>query len=301
MKKMTLALDWTANTNHSGFYVAKAQGFYAEEGLEVGLLTPDMDNYALTPAKKVEQGLADMALCPFESVLSYRTKEKVFDAVAVAALFREDVSAIAVLEESGIQRPKDLDQRSYASYQARYEDHIVAQMVKNDGGNGNLQWAYPEKLGIWETLLSGKYDATWIFMNWEGVHAEAKGVPLRTFKMADYGIPYGYSPVLLASKAHIGLDRETYRSFLRATKRGFMASKADARLAVDCLEPFIAPTDKDMDLLKSQTYANAHYGNEANWGQLEEEGVNRFLEWLRGQGLETASLGHADLVAHGLL
>ncbi len=301
MKKMTLALDWTANTNHSGFYVAKTMGFYAEEGLEVELLTPDRDNYALTPAKKVELGSADLALCPFESVLSYRTKQKAFDAVAVAAIFREDVSAIAVLEGSGIERPKDLDHRSYASYQARYEDHIVAQMVKNDGGTGSLQWAYPEKLGIWETLCSGKYDATWIFMNWEGVHAEAKGIPLRTFKMADYGIPYGYSPVLLASRARIALDREGYRSFLRATKRGFMAVKADARLAVDCLQAFIAPADKDIDLLKSQEFANAYYGDDKNWGRLEQNGVADYLNWLRAQGLETSSLGYSNLVVGDLL
>lgn len=54
MKKFKIALDWTANTNHTGFYVAKAKGFYAEMGLEVLIDTPDMDNYSITPAKKVE-------------------------------------------------------------------------------------------------------------------------------------------------------------------------------------------------------------------------------------------------------
>ncbi|TIX37445.1 MAG: myristoyl transferase, partial [Mesorhizobium sp.] len=30
---VTVALDWTPNTNHVGLYVAQAKGFYAEAGL----------------------------------------------------------------------------------------------------------------------------------------------------------------------------------------------------------------------------------------------------------------------------
>ena len=134
MKKLKISLDWTANTNHTGFYVAQQKGFYREMGLDVEILTPDSDNYETTPAKKVELGKADFALCPFESVISYRTKKKPFDAVALATIFQEDVSAIATLTDKNIQSPKDLDGLIYASYKARYEDEIVRQMIKNDGG-----------------------------------------------------------------------------------------------------------------------------------------------------------------------
>jgi ABC-type nitrate/sulfonate/bicarbonate transport system substrate-binding protein len=43
--KIKIALDWTPNTNHAGFYVAKAQGFYAEKGLDVSILSPHEDEY----------------------------------------------------------------------------------------------------------------------------------------------------------------------------------------------------------------------------------------------------------------
>ena len=33
--KISVVLDWTPNTNHTGMYVAQEKGFYAEEGLEV--------------------------------------------------------------------------------------------------------------------------------------------------------------------------------------------------------------------------------------------------------------------------
>ena len=39
---------------------------------------------------------------------------------------------------SGIERPRDLDGRKYASYGARYEGRIVQQLIRNDGGTGEF-------------------------------------------------------------------------------------------------------------------------------------------------------------------
>ena len=40
LKKVTVMLDWTPNTNHTGLYVAKAKGFYKEQGLAVEIIQP---------------------------------------------------------------------------------------------------------------------------------------------------------------------------------------------------------------------------------------------------------------------
>lgn len=53
MVEVTVALDWTPNTNHVGFYVAKALGLYSEQGLAVKFLSPHSDNYTSTPAGRV--------------------------------------------------------------------------------------------------------------------------------------------------------------------------------------------------------------------------------------------------------
>ena len=81
MKKnnVTLYLDWTPNINHIGFFVAKELGFYSDLKIRVDILDTSIDNYKVTPAKKVEHGESDLALSPFESVISYSTKDKPFD------------------------------------------------------------------------------------------------------------------------------------------------------------------------------------------------------------------------------
>jgi len=298
MEQFRVALDWTANTNHTGFFVAKEKGFYEAHGLEVQLLTPQEDNYSLTPAKKVELGKAEVALCPFESIVSYRTKSNVFDAIAIATIFKEDISAIATLGKSNIKSPKDLDGLTYASYQARYEDEIVKKMIKNDGGSGDFNIVYPKKLGIWNTIMNKECDATWIFTNWEGIQAKNQGLDLNTFKMSDYGIPYGYSPVIMASEKKIKIHNETYKNFLKATKEGFLFTQAYPKEAVDCIRPFISDQDQDINLLESQQFTSPFYGNAEQWGLLEKEAVETYLSWLCTNKLESQKLFFDSLVCN---
>ena len=280
MKEITLALDWTPNINHIGFFIARERGFYRELGLQVSLLDPAADGYALTPAKKVELGQADLALCPTESVISYRTKARPFDLLAIAAIFQTDLSAIAVRTDAGIHRPRDLDGRSYASYRARYEDAIVRQLIRNDGGQGNIEVVYPDKLGIWEAISGGKYDATWIFENWEG--AETAKLGLNCFKMRDYRIPYSYSPVLAGSEAR--LATLPIKEFLAATKRGYLYAQENPDEAVELFGPFVP--QKNIDLHKALSLSVEAFGNAQNWGKMEERTVLAFLEWLWEMGLE---------------
>ena len=69
-----------------------------------------------------------------------------------------------------------------ASYGARFEGRIVQRLVQNDGGAGDFEEVVLPHLGIWERLLEGRADATWVFMGWEGVEAEIRGVQLNAFR-----------------------------------------------------------------------------------------------------------------------
>jgi ABC-type nitrate/sulfonate/bicarbonate transport system substrate-binding protein len=134
MTKIKLALDWTPNINHIGFFIAKDLGFYTNQGIELEILNPLDDNYQITPGKKLEMNLADFAIAPFETVISLNNKTNKVEAVAVYAILQEDISSIVALQNAKIDSPKDLDYKTYASYKARYEDHIVKQMILNDKG-----------------------------------------------------------------------------------------------------------------------------------------------------------------------
>ncbi|MEM6343502.1 MAG: ABC transporter substrate-binding protein [Bacteroidota bacterium] len=295
MEKLSLALDWTPNINHIGFFVAQEKGFYQEYDLEVEITDPSLDNYEITPAKKVEMGAADFALCPTESVISYRTKSQPFDLIAIAAVLQYDLSAIVVKADAGIHSPKDLDGKLYSSYKARYEDGIVMEMIKNDGGAGNLNLSYPAKLGIWNTLLQGEADATWIFLNWEGVSAQSLGNQLKYFRMRDYQIPYSYSPVIAASEAQLSAKLVQYQAFLQASKKGFLHCQAAPEESIEILRKFVPAHEAEIDLQEALAVSLPAFGNKDSWGQIDPKVISSFFDWIFAKGLETQVLAPEEI------
>jgi ABC-type nitrate/sulfonate/bicarbonate transport system substrate-binding protein len=301
MTSLKIALDWTPNANHIGFFIAQELGFYTKEEVAVEIIDPSQDNYELTPAKKVELGQVDMALCPLESVMSYQTKSKAFDLIAIATLFQEDLSAIACKSGTGIKSPKDLDHTTYASYKARYEDAIVKQMIKNDGGRGIIECVYPDKLGIWETIEKDQVQATWIFTNWEAVQAAQQDTELVLFQLKDYGIPYSYSPVISCSEHIISTKEVALKSFLRATKKGFFYAQKHPAKAAEILKALVPEKDKNMDLQKSIVLTCDVLGEQEHWGQMNLDGIRDFLTWLQDHKLENHNLKATSLFTNILL
>lgn len=301
MEKLTLALDWTPNINHIGFFIAQKKGFYEAVGLEVAIVSPSSDDYQMTPAKKVEIGQADFALCPIESIISYRKKEKPFPLIAIAALLQSDLSAIATRKDVGIKSPKDLDGKVYSSYKAKYEDGIVKEMIKNDGGKGDLEIIYPEKLGIWNTLLEGEADATWVFLNWEGVEAEESGVDLNYFKLNDYQIPYSYSPVIAANAKTVQERNEAYKAFIRATKKGFLYCNQQPEEAIQILRAELPEHDKSINLAKALALSSPNFGNTESWGVVDKDDLGKFLDWIKRKRLEVNEIQIAEIFTDACL
>ncbi len=159
MKCIRIALDWTPNSLHVGLLLARYSGAYRKAGLDVILESPEDDQYLNTPMKKLVTGQIHVAIAPTDSVISYRTLHKEYPVVAIAAIQQHHNSAIATLADSGIDKPADLDGKVYGSYGARFEDAIVRQMVRHNGGNGMLRIVRPPKLSMWDALLEGEIDS----------------------------------------------------------------------------------------------------------------------------------------------
>lgn len=194
-----VALDWTPNTIHTGLFLAQARGLYAGADLDVQLLPPDED-YSKSPAKRLETGEVDLAICPSESCVAYAESGKM-QLQAIYAILQRDASALVATK---LKRVAELGEgKVYGSYNARYEDAIVKAMVASDGGNGEGVKIERQqgKLSLFEATKSGKVDATWVFVPWEGVEAELDGTEANYFRMEDFEIPYGYSPVIARNAA----------------------------------------------------------------------------------------------------
>ena len=334
MDTLKIALDWTPNVNHLGFFIAQEKGFYQELGVTVSFLNPHEDDYQTTPGKKLELGLADFALAPFETVISLNNKTNRVEAIAVYALLQSDLSSITTLASSislnnktnrveaiavyallqsdlssittlassGLNSPRELVGKTYASYKARYEDTIVQKLVSHDGGEGAFTVSYPEKLGIWNTLLEGKADATWIFDNWEGVEAVTRGIALRSFRLAEYGIPYGYSPVLIAKKSQLEANKALYKKCIAATQKGYAFAQTHPEEATAILKNVVSERDRThIDLAQSLAVTAPHFGKEGQHAYMHPERVHDFLNWLVKHKLEQDVILNQSLFTNELV
>lgn len=285
--RLRVALDWTPNVLHAGLFVGLNYEWYTEAGLMVQVVLPDADGYKTTPARRLVQGGADIAFAPSESVVSLHTLDAPFACAAIAAVSQRDTSAIVVREGGPCLRPRDLDGRTYASYAARFEDGIVRAMVRADGGMGNVKVVYPPRLGVMDTLFAGVADATWVFMPWEGVWAKRQGRALRGFTLDEVGIPYGYSPVLIAPDAFRLAHPEAVRAFLEVTARGYTLAAQHPEEAARCLKACGHETVQDLDFLTEAFRAQAHAFLDADgrWGTMDLSRWEAFVGWLAHEQL----------------
>jgi len=188
--------------------------------------------------------------------------------------------------------------KTYGSYNARYEDSIVQAMVSQDGGKGSgvKIEAQQGKLSLFEALKEGKVDATWVFLPWEGVEAELDGVQLHAFRVGDYGIPYGYSPVIAHDASSTKLSRDDLWNFVAATMEGYHRAMTGVEEAVQALTPHCEPQRSEEFLRKSQESINEFYSDGSTLGRMSSQKWKTWLAWLTTNGmLEGSSVSEDQL------
>ena len=278
-----LALDWTPNTNHTGFFVARAKGWYDEAAIDLRILpyasaTPE----TLLAAHQAECGIS------FQDAMTFAVATGA-DIVSVGAILQKTASAIGVLAAGPIQRPRDLDGKTYAGFGYPNEDPTLKFVIKADGGTGTFKTATLDA-AAYEALYNKQADFTIPFTAWEGVEADLRGIKLRYFQFADYGFPEYYQVVLACDRQWLAKDPDAARRFIAATARGFQlaaAQPADAAALLVSENPGVFDANKDLPKASQQFLADGGYLVDANgvFGTQTLERWTGYSKFLFDQGL----------------
>ena len=216
-----IALDWTPNTNHTGLYVAQQEGWFSHAGLDVEFVP-----YNNTPPDTlVGSGAAEFGIS-FQDSFTY-AKASGVDAVSVMAIAQHWTSQIAVrADRADISSPRDLDGKTYGGFGAAYEVPKMQAVIRDAGGAGQFQTVV---LGTaaYEALYAGQVDFTEPFVSWEGIEAELRGQPLKTFNYTDYGFPDAYSVILIGNSPWLTQHPDLAAAFVQAAQRGYQLAADD--------------------------------------------------------------------------
>ena len=284
-----LALDWTPNTDHTGFFVAQAKGWYAEAGIDLRILP-----YAtLAPENLLSAHQAECGIS-FQDSLTFAAAADA-DIVSVSAILQKTASAIGVLADSPIQRPRDLDGKTYGSFNYPNELPTLKFVIKADGGKGEFKVAGLDS-AAYEALYSKRVDFTIPFTAWEGVEAEQRGIKLRYFQFADYGFPEFYQVVLACDRQWLASDPDAAKRFVAATAAGFAFSAQHPDEAAALLvseNPGVFDANKDLPRASQEFLVNGGFLVDADgrFGTQTLERWQGYSDFLYRQGLLADAYG----------
>jgi len=226
--RVRLALDWTPNTNHTGFYVARANGWYEDAYVELEI----MPYTGTTPEALVAAGQAECGIS-FQDAMTFAVAAGA-PLRSVMAILQHTASEIAVLEASIFERPRDLDGATYAGFGYPNEQPTLRSVIVADGGSGEFETVTLDS-AAYEALYAGRADFTIVFTAWEGVEAGLRDIELRTFRFADYGFSDFYQVVLACDGRWLEAEPDLAGRFVEATVRGFEVAALDPERAAATL------------------------------------------------------------------
>ena len=288
LERLTFVLDWTPNTNHTGLYVAKEKGYFEKEGLDVEIVQPPEDGAdALVASGKAQFGVSFQ-----DSMAPGVAGENALPSTAVAALIQHNTSGIISRKGEGLDTPKGLEGKKYATWDGPIEKAMVQNVVEKDGGDFSKVEMIPSTVTDEVSALKSKsVDAIWIFYAWAGIATEVADLETDYFAFKDINPVFDYyTPVVIANNDFLEKEPDTAKAFLRALKQGYEEAIEDPDGAADIL--LEASPELDEKLVKaSQEYLKDQYKAEVSqWGYIDPARWNTFYSWLNESGLSEAEI-----------
>jgi ABC-type nitrate/sulfonate/bicarbonate transport system substrate-binding protein len=230
LTRVSLALDWTPNTNHTGIYVAMQKGWYRQQGIDLTLLPYSA---SVAPETLVATNKADFAISFAESVTADRALGQPL--VSVAAIIQHNTSALISLKSSGLDSVASLAGKRYAGFGAPYEQPVISEVLSCGGASSPTFQNITTDLDPVAALKSKQFDFAWVYEGWEVIEAQRQGLQLNVFPIVDYCIPDYYSPVIITNQSLIQQHPDVIRRFLAATSQGYTYAAQHPKEAADLL------------------------------------------------------------------
>ena len=183
--------------------------------------------------------------------------------------------------ETGINSPKDLEGKTYATWDTPMEKAIIGEIMKNDGGDITNVDMMPSTVTDVITALQTNVDVVWVYYGWDGVATELAGLETNYLDFRKINPIFDfYTPVLVSSEQYLQDNSESAKKFLEATAKGNEFAIDNTEEAAQILVKY-AP-ELDLELVKaSQVYMASQYKAEkTKWGTNDEARWTNFYNWL---------------------
>jgi putative hydroxymethylpyrimidine transport system substrate-binding protein len=281
-KGATLVLDFQPNAVHSGIYAAQANGYFRDAGLDLTIREPSS---SADSAKLLEAGRADFAIMDINDFGIAR--ERGLDLVAIAAIVQRPLASVIARDPAAIRTPADLAGKTIGVTGVPSDDAVLDTVLRA----GRLDPSSVHRVTIGfnavADLAAGKVDAATAFWNAEGVQLQQMGIPIREFRVDQFGAPR-YPELVVATRGSPTHDRPPSAcDLIRALMRGYSELGRVPQAALDALLDQVPGLDRAAQeaQLNALRDGNAFTLAGVTTPRLSERSVNRWNDWATGAGL----------------
>jgi ABC-type nitrate/sulfonate/bicarbonate transport system substrate-binding protein len=221
-----------------------------------------------------------------ESMAPALAREEPLPVIAVAAIVSHNTSGVMSLTKAGITRPRDLENKRYASWETPLVTAVIRNIVENDGGDFSKVTMIPNFATDAFSALETDVDAIWIYYGWDGVAAELRGTAINYLDLGRVNPRFDfYTPVLAANANYAEKNPQTVKQFLKAVSRGYDFAAANPEEAAEILLKYAPELDRNL-VMASQKYLSARYRDgELPWGRFDGGRWDSFYGWMFEEGL----------------
>lgn len=283
LEKITVVLDWTPNTNHTGLYIAQEKGYFEEAGLEVEIVQPPEDGaVVLTASGKAQFGISFQ-----DSMAAAISGDSPLPVTAVAAVIQHNTSGIISRKGEGMDRPKGMEGHTYATWNGAIELGTIQEVVEADGGDYSKIELIPSTVtDEVSALKTNSVDSIWIFYAWAGVKTELEQLETDYFAFADIDPVFDYyTPVIIANDRFLAEEPDTAKAFMAAVTKGYEDAIANPEEAAEILCKAAPELDPELVLASQQYLADQYQADASQWGVIDAGRWNNFYQWVNEKGL----------------
>lgn len=238
-----IALNWKAEPQFGGFYQAAT----AKENKDLGLKI--IEGGSGTPTiQMLTFGKVDFAIVSAEEILISNEKNPKNPVVAVFAVFQTNPQVWITKKDRGLKSIAEI--MAQPGIVAAQSGLTYAQYLKKKYPSAKVNWV-PYTGGI-SGLLNQKNYTQQGFLTSEPLLAEAKGLTVSTFLIADEGFN-PYTTVVAVRKADLEKNKAAIKKVVSAIKKGWQDYLKDPKATNEMM----AKINKSMDAQTFQKSADA--------------------------------------------
>ncbi len=290
LKQITVCLDWTPNTNHTGLYTAIDKGYFKKQGLKVKVVQPSDDG----AAQIVGSGKAQFGVDAQDTMASGLVGKNRVPITAVAAILQHNTSGIISRKEDGITSPKGMMNHKYATWDLPIEKAMLKTLVEQEGGDFSKVKLIPSTVTDEASALKKKsVDYIWVFNGWATIACRQAGLKVNFWYFKDLNKTFDYyTPVYIANTDYLKKNPKQAKAFMKALSEGYSYAAKHPKESADILLKHNKELRSNKKLVyASQKYLSKQYIADAKqWGYIDPARWNRFYSWLNQNKLTKQAL-----------